>query len=696
MKKYNTEQIRNVALISHGGAGKTSLTEAMLYTSGAINRLGSVDAGNTTTDYDPDEIKRQVTIGTSLAPVEWAGAKLNLLDTPGFFDFTVDVKSALRVADSAVVVVCAVSGVEGGTEKIWQYAEELELPRIVFINKVNRENANFDAVLEQLRRFFGLKVFPLQFPLGEEDKLRGVVDLVKMKTLVYQDEGGLTFQEEDIPPDLADKAEELREKLVEAAAETDDDLMEKYLEELSLSDEEINKALRTGILSGQIVPVLCGAATRNLGIQPLMNLMASALPSPQDRPPMEGEIPGQDEGKTSRKADPAEPFSALVFKTLADPYVGRVNFFKVCSGSFKSDSQVYNASRDKMERIGSLFFMRGKNQIQVEEIPAGDIGAVAKLSVTITGDTLCDKNSPVVFPFIDFPETVISFAVWPKSKGDEEKVSAGLARFIEEDPTFKVERNTETKELIISGMGDTHLDVIVDRLAKKFGVEVELTTPKVPHRETIKGSQSKEGKYKKQSGGRGQYGHVYMSLEPMPRGEGFLFVDKIVGGVVPRQYIPAVEKGVVEAMEEGPVAGYRVVDVKATLYDGSYHTVDSSEMAFKIAAAMAFRGAMEASEPVLLEPIMDVEVTVPENYMGDIMGDLNSRRGRIQGMVPGEGLQTIKAQVPLAEMFNYTIDLRSMTQGRGMFTMRHSHYEEVPFQEAEKVIAAAKAKKESE
>ncbi len=696
MKKYHTEQIRNVALISHGGAGKTSLTEAMLYTSGAINRLGSVDAGNTTTDYDPDEIKRQVTIGTSLAPVEWAGVKLNLLDTPGFFDFTVDVKSALRVADSAVVVVCAVSGVEVGTEKVWQYAEELELPRIVFINKVNRENANFDAALEQLRRFFGLKVFPLQFPLGEEDKLRGVVDLVKMKALVYQDESGLTYQEEGIPADLSDKAEELREKLVEAAAETDDELMEKYLEELSLSDEEINKALRTGILGGQVVPVLCGAATRNLGIQPLLDLMANALPSPQDRPPMEGDIPGQEGEKALRKADPGEPFSALVFKTLADPYVGRVNFFKVCSGSFKSDSQVYNASRDKMERIGSLFFMRGKNQIQTEEIPAGDIGAVAKLSVTITSDTLCDKSSPVVFPFIDFPEPVISFAVWPKSKGDEEKVSAGLARFIEEDPTFKVERNTETKELIISGMGDTHLDVIVDRLAKKFGVEVELTTPKVPYRETIKGSQSKEGKYKKQSGGRGQYGHVYLSLEPMPRGEGFLFDDKIVGGVVPRQYIPAVEKGIVEAMEEGPVAGYRVVDLKATLYDGSYHTVDSSEMAFKIAAAMAFRGAMEVSEPVLLEPIMDVEVTVPENFMGDIMGDLNSRRGRIQGMVPGEGLQTIKAQVPLAEMFNYTIDLRSMTQGRGMFSMRHSHYEEVPFQEAEKVIAAAKAKKESE
>ena len=696
MKKYTTEQIRNVALISHGGAGKTSLAEAMLYTSGAVNRLGSVDAGNTTTDYDPEEVKRQVTINTSLAPVEWEGVKLNLLDTPGFFDFTVDVKSALRVADSAVVVVCAVSGVEVGTEKVWSYAEELELPRIVFINKVNRENANFDSALEQLNKFFGVKVFPLQFPVGEEEQFRGVVDLVKMKALIYEDEAGLSYKEEEIPDELSDKAEELREKLVEAAAETDDELMEKYLEEFTLSDEEIKKALRTGTLGGQIVPVLCGSATKNLGIQPLLDLMAGALPAPSDRPSMEGEVPEQEGEKTVRKADPAEPFSALVFKTLADPYVGRVNFFKVCSGSFKADSQVYNASRDKPERVGSLFFMRGKNQIQADEIPAGDIGSVTKLSVTITGDTLCDKNNPVIFPFIDFPEPVISFAVWPKSKGDEEKVGTGLSRFVEEDPTFKVERNKETKEMIISGMGDTHLDVIVDRLSKKFGVEVDLTTPKVPYRETIKGSQSKEGKYKKQSGGRGQYGHVYLSLEPMPRGEGFQFEDKIVGGVVPKQYIPAVEKGIIEAMEEGPVAGYPVVDIKATLYDGSYHTVDSSEMAFKIAAAMSFRSAMGAAEPVLLEPIMEVEVTVPENFMGDIMGDLNSRRGRIQGMVPGEGLQTIKAQVPLAEMFNYAIDLRSMTQGRGVFSMKHSHYEEVPYQEAEKVINAAKEEKEKE
>ncbi len=694
MKSYSTEQIRNVALISHGGAGKTSLAEAMLYTSGATNRLGRVEAGNTTTDFDPDEAKRQVTISTAMAPLEWEGVKINALDTPGFFDFIGEVRSALRVADSAVVVVCAVSGVEVGTEKVWSYADENDLPRIVFINKINRENADFDGTLEQLRRFFGVKVFPLQFPLGQEDKVRGVIDLVRMKALVYQDESGLQMQEEDIPVELAAKAEELREKLVEAAAEADDELMEKYLEEDSLTEEEIRGALRAGTQEGKIVPVLCGAVTANLGIQSLLDLIAGALPSPVDRPPVKGTLPG-DGGEAYRKADPQEPFSAQVFKTLADPYVGRVNFFRVYSGTLKPDTQVYNINKDKMERIGNLFYMRGKNQVQAEEITAGDIGAVAKLAATTTDDTFCDKNNPIIYPPIDFPEPVISFAIEPKSKGDEEKVGAGLSRFLEEDPTFSVERNTETKEIIISGMGDMHLDVIVGRLAQKFGVEVNLKTPKVPYRETIKKPFSKEGKYKKQSGGRGQYGHVFISLTPLNRGEGFVFEDKIVGGVVPRQYIPAVEKGIVEVLQEGCLAGYPVVDLQATLYDGSFHTVDSSEMAFKIAAAMAFRGAMDQAEPVLLEPIMDVEVTVPENFMGDIMGDLNSRRGRIQGMVPGQGLQTIKAQVPLAEMFIYAIDLRSMTQGRGFFTMKFSHYEEVPHHESEKIIAAAKKEKEN-
>ncbi|NMB40336.1 MAG: elongation factor G [Firmicutes bacterium] len=694
MKDFGTEQIRNVALISHGGAGKTSLAEAMLYTSGAIKRLGKVDSGNTITDFDPDEIKRQITISTSLAPLEWNEVKVNLLDTPGFFDFMGEVQGALRVADSAVIVVCAASGVEVGTEKVWAYADDYNLPRLIFINKIDRENADYDKVMEQLREFFGLKVFPLQFPLGQEGSFKGVIDLVKMKAIIYEGETGLSFKEEEIPQEFADKAQGLRETLVEAAAESDDDLMEKYLEEEPIGEDEINQALRKGILEGKIVPVLCGSATMNYGTQPLLDLITSNLPSPADRPPIVGVLPGKDEEEVVKEADKDESPSVLVFKTLADPYVGRVNYFRVCSGTLKADSQIYNFNKDKAERIGSLFFMRGKNQIPTDQIIAGDIGAVAKLSATATGDTLGDKNSPVIFPAIDFPQPVISFAVEPKSKDDEEKVSAGLTRFLDEDPTFKVERNTETKEIIISGMGDAHLGVIVERLSSKFGVEVNLKTPKVPYRETIRRSAKKEGRYKRQSGGRGQYGHVFIEISPLPRGEGFVFEDKIVGGVVPRQYIPAVEKGIVEAMEEGNLAKYQVVDLKVSLYDGSYHTVDSSEMAFKIAASMALRSAIEEADPVLLEPVMDVEVTVPENFMGDIMGDLNSRRGRIQGMVPGEGLQVIKAQAPLAEMFDYAIDLRSMTQGRGSFTMKFSHYEEVPHQESEKIIAAASEEKE--
>jgi elongation factor G len=693
LKSYKTEQIRNVALISHGGAGKTSLAEALLFTSGAINRLGKVEAGNTVTDFESDEIKRQVTIGTALAPLEWENVKINLLDTPGFFDFFADVQAALRVADSAVVVVCGVSGVEVGTEKVWKCADEFQLPRLVFINKLNRENANFEGTLEQLRNHFGVKVFPLQYPIGKEESFRGIVDLVKMKALLYEDESGLKVREEEIPSDLQGKAEELREKVVEAAAEADDNLMEKYLEEEELEEEEIRKALRIGTLEGKIVPVLCGSATQNLGMQPLLDLIASALPSPMDRPGISGRVPGEDES-IIRTASGDEPLSALVFKTLADPYVGRVNYVRVYSGTLKADSQIYNTGKEKVERLGNVFFMRGKTQIQTPEICPGDIGTLVKLAVTTTGDTLCDKASPIIFPPLDFPEPVISYAIEPKSKGDEDKVGVGLARFLEEDPTFRVERNTETKQIIISGMGDTHLDVVVERLAQRYGVEVNLNTPKVPYKETIRGTSKKEGKYKKQSGGRGQYGHVFLELGSIPRGEGFVFEDKIVGGVVPRQYIPAVEKGIVEAMEEGILAGYPVVDVRVALYDGSFHTVDSSEMAFKIAAAMAFRGAMESADPILLEPIMDVEIAIPENYMGDIMGDMNSRRGRIQGMVPGEGMQTIKVQAPLAEMFTYAIDLRSMTQGRGVFKMKFSHYEEVPFQESDKIIAAAKADKE--
>jgi elongation factor G len=694
MKKYNSENIRNVALISHGGAGKTSLTEALLFSSGEINRLGKIEAGNTTTDYDPDEIKKQVTINVGLAPLEWSGTKINLLDTPGYFDFIGDVLGALRVADSVVAVVCAVSGVEVGTEKVWSYANDFNLPRCVVINKLDRENADFEKTLEQLRAHFGLNVAPLQMPIGKEINFKGVVDLIRQKALIFSDDG-MNINEEDIPADLQAQAKELREKLVESIAEADDTLLEKYLEGEVLNDEEINRGLRQGVLSGKIVPVLCAAATKNFGTQPLLDLIRQYLPSPLDQDELKGHLPNS-EDEVSRKPSPDEPLSAFVFKTLADPYVGRINYFRVYSGTVKPDSQIYNSTKDTVERFGQVFSMRGKNQITIDEVVTGDIACVAKLQETATGDTFCERSKPIVFPTLAFPEPVISYAVEPKTKGDEDKVMGGLSRFLEEDPTFRLERRAETKQTVISGLGELHLEIIVSRLAQKFGVEVDFTTPKIPYKETIKGQSRVEGKHKKQSGGRGQFGHVFIEMEPAETGQGLVFEDKIFGGAVPRQYIPAVEKGVREAMDEGVVAGFPVVDVVVRLVDGSYHTVDSSEMAFKIAASQAFKKGMEQAGAVLLEPILDVEVVVPDAYMGDIMGDLNSKRGRIQGMEPEGGLQKIRAQVPMAEMFKYSIDLRSMTQGRGFFSMAFSHYEEVPHQAAEQVIAAVKAAKESE
>ncbi len=692
MKKYTSDNIRNVAFISHGGAGKTSLTEALLFTSGAINRLGKIESGNTTTDFDPDEIKKQVTINVGLAPLEWDGIKINLLDTPGYFDFIGDVLGALRVADSAIVVVCAVSGVEVGTEKVWGYADDFKLPRLVALNKLDRENADYDGTLEQLRDHFGLSVAPLQMPIGKEAEFKGVVDLVSQKALLFSDDG-MQVKEEEIPGGLKAQAEELREKLVEAVAEADDSLLEKYLEGEGLSDDEFKKGLRQGVLQGKIVPVICCAATNNLGTQPLLDLIKSYLPSPLDQKEVKGRLPESDE-EVIRQLSPDEPLAAFVYKTLADPYVGRINFFRVYSGKVLPDSQVYNSTKDLTERFGQVFSMRGKTQVAMDEVVAGDIACVAKLQETVTGDTLCERNALIAFPQLNFPEPVISFAVEPKTKGDEEKVGSGLARFLEEDPTFKLERRAETKQTIISGLGELHLDIIVSRLSEKFGVDVELFTPKVPYKETIKGQARVEGKHKKQSGGRGQFGHVYIELEPAETGQGLIFENKIFGGSVPRQYVPAVEKGIAEAMEEGVVAGYPVQDVVVRLVDGSYHTVDSSEMAFKIAASQAFKTGMEKAGAILLEPIMNIEVVVPEAFMGDIMGDLNSKRGRIQGMEPEGGLQKIRAQVPMAEMFKYSIDLRSMTQGRGYFAMETSHYEEVPHQVAEQVIAETKKEQE--
>lgn len=680
MKNYSTDKLRNISIIGHGGAGKTTLAESMLFSSGAIQRIGRVEDGTTTTDFDADEIKKQITINAAMAPVEWKDCKLNFIDTPGYFDFVGEVIGSLRVVESALVNFCAVSGVEVGTEKVWKLAEDANMARICFINKMDRENASFEKVMNQAREMFGNNVAPVQIPIGSEDSFKGIVDLLQMKAIIYS---GGKFEVTDIPGDLADMAAQYREQLVEIAAETDDELTMKYLEGEELTDAEIISGIQRAVRAAKLFPVLCGSALKNIGISQLLDFLVFAAPQPADKVAAVGE-----EGKIIElDCGLNQPFRALVFKTMADPYVGKVSFFRVYSGKLSSDTQAVNLNKDKTERVAQLFLFRGKNQIPVPKVEAGDIAAVAKLQETSTGDTLCDKDNKYPLKGIQFPVPMASFAVEPKSKNDEEKVGAGLAKFLEEDPTFRVERNAETKQTLIYGMGDTHLEIIVSRLSKKFGVEVNLTKPKIPYKETIRGSAEVEGKHKKQSGGRGQYGHVKIKFEALARGEQFEFVDKIFGGAVPRNYIPAVEKGLVEAMEEGVLAGFPAVDIRATLLDGSYHNVDSSEMAFKIAASLAYKKGMMEANPVLLEPIVNVEVKVPENFMGDIMGDMPTRRGRVAGMEPqGDGTQIIKAQVPLAEMYGYSIDLRSMTQGRGEFTMEYSHYEEVPANIAEKII----------
>lgn len=683
LKNYSSDRIKNIGLFSHSGAGKTSLAEAMLFTAGAIDRMGKIDDGNTTLDYDPEEIKRKISISLALAPFEWKDFKINILDTPGFFDFVGEVKSALRVVDGAVLVVCAVSGVEVGTEQMFKLIDERGLPRMFFVNKIDRENANFSKVVEKIQEVFGQKAVPIQLPIGQEANFRGLVDIVHKKAYEFDGKG---VKEIPLPDELKDEVENYRLMVIEAAAESDDDLLAKYLDGEELTDEEIERGLKAGAKAGHIYPILCGSSITNKGINFLLNAICDYLPSAAEGMPEHGKNPKSGE-EEKRRCDSTEPFSAIVFKTMADPFVGRLSLFKVCSGTIKPDTVVYNANRGVAEKIGHLYFMKGKKQESVQIAAAGDIVAVAKLQNTYTNDTLCDKDHPILLKEIDFPKPVISFAVEPKSKGDEERISSGLARLTEEDLTFKVEKNNETGQLLISGMGEIHLEVLAAKLATKFGSEVVLSVPKVPYRETIRGTAKVEGKYKKQTGGRGQYGHVWIEFSPINSEDGFEFEERIFGGVVPKQYIPAVEKGIREAMKEGVLAGYPVVGFKAVLYDGSFHPVDSSELAFKIAASMAFKKGITQAKPVLLEPIYEMEVVVPEHYMGDIMGDLNKRRGRIMGMETKDGMQHIKAQVPLAEIFRYATDLRSMTQGRGWFSAVFSHYEEVPGPIAEKVIA---------
>lgn len=686
MKDYIVEKLRNICLMSHGGAGKTTLAEAILFNTGVLDRLGRVADGNTTTDYDPEEIKRKISISTSMAPCEWKDHKINLLDTPGYFDFVGEVKEGIRVADGSIIVVSAKSGVAVGTEKSWAYAKEHSIPKMFYINKMDEENANFFGVLDKLINTFGKGVVAFQLPIIEGEKFTGYVDVINMNAKKFDKD---KLVDAAIPDDLHDKIQGVKDSLNEAIAETSEELMEKYFGGEEFTQDEITKGICIGIADGSLVPVFCGSAIHNLGVQILMDAIIEYMPSPADRPAIKAQKAGSDE-VIEVKAVTDAPVSALIFKTVADPFVGKISLFRVYSGILKTDSVLYNSTTEKTEKIANLFVMRGKKQIPVDKLIAGDIGGVAKLQGANTNDTLCDQSKKIVFEKIEFPEPAISLAVEPKSKGDEEKIGQGLQKLMDEDPTMKVTLNTETHQTLISGVGEQHLDVIVSKLKAKFGVSVNLIDPKVPYRETIKKKVKVEGKHKKQSGGHGQYGHVWIEFEHGDS-ENLVFEEKIFGGSVPRQYFPAVEKGLHEAIVKGVLAGYPVVNLKATLVDGSFHPVDSSEMAFKIAARLAYKKGLEQATPVLLEPIAHAEVYVPDHYMGDIIGDLNKRRGRILGMNPQEnGIQQVVAEVPQAEMFKYATDLRSMTQGRGYFKLWFVRYEEAPPMVSQKVIEEAK------
>jgi elongation factor G len=687
MAKYESKSLRNVAIIGHGATGKTTLCESFLYITGKTDRPGRVDEGTSSMDFEPEEQKRHISISAATNSIEWEKHKINILDTPGDSNFAYDTQSCLRVADAAIVVIDAVGGVEFQTEKVWEYANEYGLPRMIFINRMDRERADFTKTLENISARLGIKVTPIFLPIGKEDAFKGIIDLVGGKALVYDDVKG-TYKTTDIPGEMAGDVAKYRETMVEDIAESDEALMEKYLDTGELSVEDMRAGLKKGVLERGIIPVACGSALKHMGIAPLIESIVTILPSPVDSGPVSGKKPGTDEEDDLRIPEESAPFSAMVFKTIADPYAGRLTLFRVFSGTVGSDSTFYNASRKISERFGNIFFLEGKNQKPVDSpLVPGDIAAVAKLKETATGDTICNDKAPILYDKVIPAPAIMSFAVAPKSRGDEDKIVSSINRLLEEDPTLAFQRNEQTKEMILAGMGQVHIEVTVDKMKRKFGVEVTLKTPKVPYKETIKGKTNVQGKYKKQSGGRGQFGDAWLDIEPLSRGGGFEFVDKIVGGVIPQQYRPAVEKGIIEAMNEGVLAGYPVVDVKVSLVDGSYHTVDSSEMAFKIAGSLGFKKGVLACQPVLLEPIVNIAIEIPDEYMGDVIGDLNSRRGKVLGMDSKGANQIIKGQVPLAEILKYAPDLRSMTSGRGTFTYEHSHYEEVPPYLSEKIIA---------
>lgn len=689
MKVYDTASIRNVAIVGHGGSGKTSLTSAMLFDSGAVNRLGRVEDGNTVTDFDADEIARQISLSTSLAHCEWSKNKINILDTPGYGNFIQEARAAIHVADIALVNVCGVAGVEVQTEKVWKFAEDFGRPRMIVINRLDRDRSSFSRALESINAAFGREAVPIQLPIGSEKDFTGVVDLVKMKAYVSKDDEKGGFDERDVPADVKDDAEAARGALMEMVAEVDDALMEKYFEAGELTPDQLHDGLKQAIFAGNIYPVLACAGTHNIGVQPLMNAIVDLCPAPDAR----GEVTGTDPAgnDVTRKISPDEPASAYIFKTIADPFAGRISLFRVFSGALKPDSSYQNTVKETVERVGTLALLQGKEPQPVDEVRAGDIASVAKLKESQTGDTLADKSAPIIYKQLEFPEPVISFAIEPKSRGDEEKISQALQRMSEEDPMLRFHRENE---LILSGTGQLHIEVVVSRLKEKFGVEVELHPPKVPYKETIRGTAEAHARHKKQTGGHGQFADCHVRFEPLD-GEEFEFGNEIFGGAIPKQFIPAVEKGIQEARLKGFLAGYPMVGFKATVFDGKHHAVDSSEMAFKIAGSMAFKEAMEKCKPTLLEPIMDVEITVPEESTGDVMGDLNARRGRTQGMDSKGNSTAIKAQVPMAEMLTYEPALTSMTGGRGSFHMEFSHYEEVPSQLISKIVAEKKAEKEA-
>ncbi|HET9297293.1 MAG TPA: elongation factor G [Candidatus Binatia bacterium] len=681
------DRTRNIGIMAHIDAGKTTTTERILYYTGINYKIGEVHEGTATMDWMVQEQERGITITSAATTCLWRDHRVNIIDTPGHVDFTIEVERSLRVLDGAVGVFCSVGGVEPQTETVWRQADKYQVPRIAFVNKMDRLGADFFRVVQMIRDRLGARAVPLQLPIGGEDKFIGVIDLVRMKAIVWEDESlGARFRDEAIPEEMASAAAEYREKLIEAVADSDETIMEKYLEGHEISEAELTKAIRSATLAIKIIPVLCGSAFRNKGVQPLLDAVIEYLPSPLDIPPVKGIDPDSQE-PDERPAKDDAPFSALAFKIMTDPFVGTLSFFRVYSGSLTAGSSVYNSTKGKRERIGRLLKMHANKREEIKEVYAGDIAAGVGLRTATTGDTLCDENDPIILESIEFPEPVISIAIEPKSKADQERLGLSLQKLAAEDPSFRVRTDEETGQTIISGMGELHLEIIVDRLLREFNVGANVGKPQVAYKETVRKAVEQQGKFIRQTGGRGQYGDVWIKLEPQPPGVGFEFVDAVKGGAIPREYIPAVEKGIKEATENGALAGYPMVDVKVTLFDGSYHDVDSSEIAFKIAGSMAFKEAARKANPVLLEPIMSVEVVVPEDFMGDVIGDLNSRRGKVLGMDTRPAAQAIDARVPLAQMFGYSTDLRSMTQGRATYTMQFSHYEPVPANVAEGIIA---------